>query len=193
MNKGLIFGLGLLVGTAGGGLITNAILKEKYSQKADEEINACREAFLNELAKRRAEANMVEAAEKKEAAKEAMQKYGGDLDKAAPTEEPSKKTVKKAVKPPYEITENDYSDPANPFKAVGLTYFPQDGIVMREDGTFMERDDIEATIGLDALALFSDENEFRDRVIIRNEAFGCDYDITDPGMSYREWKDRYPE
>ena len=69
MNKGLIFTFGLIVGCAGGGLIAKTIFKQQYEQKADEEITACRNAFLNELEKRRAEDNGKGHEEKKEAAK----------------------------------------------------------------------------------------------------------------------------
>lgn len=190
MNKGLIFGLGVLCGGVGAGLVANTILKQKYAQKADEEIHACSEAFLNELAKRREEANKKEAEEKKEEAQKASQKYGGDIAKASPAVENEDKS-KKA--PPYEISEEIYNDPANPYKSVGLTYFPADSILMREDGSFMEKEDIEATIGLAALDKFHDDDYDGESVIMRNEFFQCDYEINDPGIRYKEWKQRHCE
>lgn len=189
MKKGLIFFLGVTVGLAGGGIVTNAILKQQYEQKADDEIAGCREAFLNELSKVQKELNDKKAEEKKEKAAEAMAKY-------SPNPEAGRKTIEKTdeeedePKKPYEITEEIYGDQANPYKAVGITYFPKENVLLREDQSIMGKDDIEAAIGLNSLALFDDD---RDRVIIRNDSLKADFEIVMSGCSLAEWRRRYPE
>ena len=188
MNKGLAFGLGLVFGAAGAGVVVNKVLKQTYEQKATDEITACREAFLNESAKLRDELNKKNAEEQKQEAEEASKKYGGDVTKASPTtdqEDHSKKV------PPYEISEEVFEDPANPYKPVSLLYFPGDGILMREDESFMDRDDIEATIGLSALDSLNDEDNDCDHVIMRNEFFQRDYEVVCQNVSYKDWKNAH--
>ena len=182
MNKGLIFSLGVALGLGGGGLIANTILKQKYEQKADEEITACRNAFLNELEKRREEKQK----EVKEAAIEAAKTYSAEPEKAA---EVFKQKDKQDLKEPYEITEEIFDDPSNPYKSKGLLYFPNEGIVLRDDQTIMNMDDLKATIGADALMKFDDGI---DRVIIRNETFKTDYEVCLSNISYNEWKKKHP-
>ena len=187
MNKGLIFSLGVILGITGGGVVANTILKQKYAQKADDEISACREAFLGELAKLRKESEEKKAEETKNKAAEALEKYGAQPEEA-------KKVVKESEKPkakePYEIPDEVFEDPNTPYPAKGLTYFPGDGVLLRPDHTIMDKEDIEEAIGLKALSLFDDD---RDRVCIRNEKFGCDYEIIPSPISYAEWKRHQPK
>ena len=85
MNKGTAFALGLILGGGAGGFIAFTILKQKFAQKSDEEIAACREAFLAELAKRRKETEEKDRQEKKEKAEEAIKSYSPEPEKAAKT------------------------------------------------------------------------------------------------------------
>lgn len=173
MNKGLAFTLGLILGGAGGGYVVNLILKQKYAQKADEEILACRNAFLDEMKKRRDDAEKVDKIEDKdipEKAKEALEKYGVEEKKAEEIVE--KATTKKE---PYPITPEEFQDPSNPNVAKGLKYFPMDNILLREDGSIMALDDMVACIGRNAL---NDIGKYEPNVVhIRNESWGVDYEI----------------
>jgi len=188
MNKGLAFVLGCIMGGAGGGFLAHTVLKQKYAQKADEEIIACREAFQDELVKLRKEANEKEAAEKKAAAEAALQKYRGESDDNSPPFDAEPK--KSEPKPQHvAIDETDYNDPANPNKKKCLQFFPNDNVLLQEDGTIMDQATIETTIGLETLACFNDEDV--DSVWIHNESLQTDYEITQVGMSYLEWKRKY--
>ena len=168
MNKGLIFAFGLILGTAGGGLLARTILKQQYEQKADEEIAACRNAFLNELDKRRAEEHEV----KKEEAAKAMETYSPEGEKAAEVVRNSDE--KQDVKAPYIIAPEVFDDPKNPYPRSGLRYY-SDGAIVRDDDTVMDMDDLDACVGREALLHFGDYEE--DRVCVRNEKFSKDYEI----------------
>ena len=185
MGKGLIFVLGFLVGGAGAGLLANTILKQKYGQEADEQIASCREAFLNELDKRREEAKKEK--ETQEAAVKAIKAYSDEPEKAA---EVIEKANEPSVKKPYEITEDVFDDESKPHKSKGLLYFPNEGVILREDHSIMSGDDVKCAIGMDALSKFDNDT---DRVIMRNDTFMIDYDICMSSISFTEWKKRHPE
>lgn len=188
MNKGLAFVLGCLVGGAGGGFLARTILKQKYEQRADEMIVSCREAFQEELIKIRQSAEEKESAKKKEAAAEALKKYRGSDEPPPFDSEPQE--AKTDPKPNHTvITETEYNDPASPYQKRCLQYFPNDQVVLREDGSIMEQADVEYTIGLETLACFDDETV--DSVWIHNDDLQIDYEITQVGMSYFEWKRTY--
>jgi len=172
MNKGLIFAFGIILGGAGGGLIARTILKQQYEQKADEEIAACRNAFLNELEKRRTEENAKEHEAKKEEAAKAMETYSPEGKEAA--EVIRKSDDKKEVKAPYIISPEVFDDPRNPYPRSGLRYYA-DGAVVRDDDTVMGMEDLDACVGREALLHFGDYEE--DRVCVRNEMFNRDYEI----------------
>ena len=182
MNKGLIFTLGFILGGAGGGLVVNTILKQAYQQKADEEITACRNAFLAEMEKRREEAQKKEHEEKKEAAAKAIETYSNEPEKAS---EQILKSDEKRDKAPYVIPPDVYEDPNNPYRPVGLRYFPKDGAVIRDDDSLMNMEDLDACVGREALTHFGDYEP--DRVCIRNEKFNCDYEILLQQISYEDF------
>ena len=129
MNKGLAFVLGCIFGGAGGGFLAHTVLKQKYAQKADEEIIACREAFQNELVKLRKEANEKEAEEKKAAADAALKAYRGESDVKPPFEVETKKSEPEPQH--VVIDETDYNDPANPNKKKCLQFFPNDNVILQ--------------------------------------------------------------
>ena len=172
MKKGLAFFLGLVTGGTASGLLMNMVLKQKYAQKADDEIAACRGAFLAELAKRRAEQEQKEAEEKKEAAKEAIETYSPEPEKAA-------EVVEKASEPrprAYEISPEILEDSANPHPVKEIRFYSNGSIVRQEDQDVVEMtpDETTALIGMDARTLFDEDT---DRICIRNDTSKVDYDI----------------
>ena len=198
MNKGTAFILGLVLGGAGGGFIANTILKQQYSQKANDEITGCRDAFAKELARVREEAvkHLKNVEDMENQAKEAMDTYrgttgdSGTVDNQPPFEPddpPASKNNKR-----QEISDDEFNDESSPMKKVSLTYFPEDGIVMRENGTFMDKEDIEVTIGFDTLNRLNDEDNPVDSICIRNFTFQADYEVVVSSVSYKDWKQRHP-
>ena len=186
MNKGLIFTLGLLVGTAGGGLLVNTMLKQQYEQKADEEIAACRNAFIEELAKVRKESEEKSREEKKEAAEKAIQTYSPEPEKASEMILTAGQKVVATVsekKGPYIIPPDVFDDDNNPYKRAGMMLF-NDSTVLKDD-KILDLDEIDTFVGREALTHFGQYEE--DRVCVRNEMLGIDYEILLIDKSYEDY------
>ena len=172
MNNGVAFALGFIVGGGAIGFAANKILKQKYEQRSDEEIAACRNAFLEESAKRRKEEADKVAKEKEEAAVEAVKTYSPEPEKA---EKDMKEAVKNPnAKPPYVIEPAIYDSPENPYKICGLMYY-SDGVIANEHGKRLSMEEVDALVGREALTHFGEYEE--DRVCVRNEGNGTDYEI----------------
>ena len=192
MKNGLAFGLGVLVGGGGAIVLANIILKQQYAQKADEEIAACREAFLAESAKRRKEQHEKEEAQKKEKAAEAIKAYSPDPEKGEKAAQviwkaPAKDEKTKSWKAPYVIDPALFDAADNPNKCLGLKYYPKDGVITPADGTDepMSLEDLDAAVGREALLHFGEYGE-DDRVCVRNENWGVDYEICIQGRPWAE-------
>lgn len=187
MNNGLAFALGLIIGGGAVGFAANKMLKQKYEQRSDEEIGACRNAFLEEMAKKRKEDAEKEAKEKEEAAVEAIKNYSPESEKAA---EDLKEAVSKPnAKPPYIIEPAIYDSPENPYKIVGLLYY-NDGVVADDHGKALNMEELDELVGREALTHFGEYEE--DRVCVRNEASGTDYEICMIDKKYEDVRNSDP-
>ena len=179
MNKGLIFSLGVLVGAGGGYVVCNKILGDKYAQKADEEIAACRNAFLEESARRRKETEEKGRAEKKAKAIEAVKEYSSEPEAVTKVLEKADIVRSNA---PYVIAPEIYDDPENPNVCKGLRYYP-DGPVVKADGTVLTMEELDKLVGRESLVHFGGFGE-ASRVCVRNEELGIDYEICMMPESY---------
>ena len=169
------------------GFAANKILKQKYEQRSDEEISACRNAFLEEMAKKRKEDAEKESKEKEEAAVEAMKTYSPEPEKA---ETDMKVNIKNTnVKPPYIIEPAIYDSPENPYKIVGLLYY-NDGVVADDHGKALSMEELDELVGREALTHFGEYEE--DRVCVRNEASGTDYEICMIDKKYEDVRNSDP-
>lgn len=192
MRNGLAFGLGLILGAGGGGLVMHTILKQHYAQKADEEIAACREAFLEESAKRRQEQEAKEKEEKKTAADEAMKKYSTAVPVTTtpaivPMPQPEPKPVPEGWKAPYVIDPGLFDALDNPHKTLGLKYFPKEGVVAHADSdAALTMEELDAAVGREALTHFGAEDSEMDRVCVRNDNWKVDYEICIQPGTYAE-------
>ena len=191
MKPGLSFGIGIVLGAGGAVVVARILLKQHYEQKADEEIAACREAFVAELANRRAAAEKKQSDETKKAAEEALQTYSGKepvktevVESAKPVDKPEP-PKDKAWKPPYVISPEEFDSPDNPNKALSLKYFPKDGVVAEyETDEALDLEEIDRRIGRESLTHFGEYEE--DRVCVRNDNWGVDYEVCIQGRSYND-------
>jgi len=184
MNKGLAFALGLILGGAGGGLLVNMMLKQQFEQKADEEIAACRNAFLEELEKRRKESGEKAHEEKKEAAVEAVKTYSPEPEKAAKIIERADEEKKR----PYIISPDVFDDEQNPYKRAELMLLSDSTVI--KDGKAIDLEEIDTFVGREALTHFGEYEE--DRVCVRNEMLGIDYEIIMVNETYEDYKKNHP-
>lgn len=191
MKSGLAFGLGVLFGAGGAGLVVHTILKQHYSQIADEEIASCRQAFTEENVKLRKELENKKAEEKKAAAVEAVKKYNPEPGAEAAVSAPapaktSKPTVPTGWKAPYVMDPAEFDAMDNPHKTLGLKYYPGEGIVARaENDEPVTMEELDSMVGREALTHFGEYGE-QDRVCVRNDNWGVDYEICIQGRKYEE-------
>ena len=181
INKILIFAAGVAIGSA----VTWKLVKDKYKKLADEEIASVKEVWSKKHptgegiaetdVKESAETDIIPQPKKKTDFKDyrAMQEI---IDKNSYKEEDS---MDKYVISPEEFGESELSSES-------LTYWA-DGIVTDEANCVMDEDDIEETIGSDALNHFGEYED--DSVFVRNETLDKEYEIL---MDTRRFSDVYP-
>lgn len=209
MKSGLAFGLGLILGAGGATLVAHTVLKQQYAQKADEEIAACREAFLEESAKRRKDQEAKASQERQEKAVEAFRTYSPDPENAdiimstasgsqlrelearvqeieAKQEQQPKTERPKDWKQPYVIDPALFDAADNPNRILGLKYYPKEGVVTHgENDVALTMEELDNAVGREALVHFGEFGE-EDRVCVRNENWGVDYEIC---IQPRSWED----
>ena len=174
MNKGLTAVLAFSAGAVIGYFTANSILKEKYAQMAQEEIDSVKERFR--------EQNKPEP-EKKEPVKvtlqkEEFQKYMDYAKNLGYTQEAnSSRQTQPRVIPPDEFGEIPEYD------KVSLTYYA-DKVLVDENEKPMDETDIEMAIGSDSLHHFGEYEP--DSVYVRNDAVKVDYEILMDERKYSE-------
>lgn len=181
INKILIFAAGVAIGSA----VTWKLVKDKYKKLADEEIASVKEVWSKK------HPTVEDIAE-------ACVKEGVDVDV---TLQPKKNPDFKDYRAMQEIIdknsykEEDYMDKyvispeefgESELPSESLTYWA-DGIVTDEANCVMDEDDIEETIGSDALNHFGEYED--DSVFVRNETLDKEYEIL---MDTRRFSGVYP-
>ena len=182
INKILIFAAGVAIGSA----VTWKLVKDKYKKLADEEIASVKEVWskkrptIEDVAeacvKEGVDVDITMQSKKNLDFKDykAMQEI---IDKNCYGEEEN--YMDKYVISPEEFGESELSSES-------LTYWA-DGVVTDEANCVMDEDDIEETIGSDALNHFGEYED--DSVFVRNETLDKEYEIL---MDTRRFSDVYP-
>lgn len=167
MNKlGIIFAFGL--GATAGSVVTWLVLKKKYLQELQEEVEAYRSVYSNRYAgpqqsDEEAADDDTEAVGVNDAEfNQLLKRY----DKGAINKDDEEYGVK-----PYVIPPEDF-DTLTGYDIVSYTYYA-DGVLVDDDENVVE--DIEGTIGRDALKTFGQYED--DSVFVRNEKLKIDYEI----------------
>lgn len=191
MKSGLAFGLGFFFGGGCATAVACLILKQKYAQKADEEIASCREAFVQESVKFKKEQAAKSKEEKKTVAAEAMRTYSAEPDKAERMvkTEASEPDKSKDWKAPYVIDPAifDHKAPDDAYRSIGLKYYPADGVVTEDNDRLVTLDELDRMVGRQSLTHFG-TGEFGedDRVVVRNDNWHVDYEICIQPKSYKD-------
>lgn len=169
MNKFMIFGLGVAIGS----LATWQLLKNKYEQLTREEIDSVKEVFYRKNNSETEDQDIKDEHEEKmtrASYEETIKNYTGYYDKSDP-------------KDPYVIPPEEYGDNEE-YEEILLTYYV-DGVVTDDNGEII--DDVEEIIG-HALESFGEYEE--ESVHVRNDERKAYYEIIrDP----RTYEDMYRE
>lgn len=204
--------IAFLAGAVFGGATVWYIVKERYAQLAEEEIESVKEAYASRGLKkesaedalrryRGADENTQEgqtpAVTTKVADKGNIAEYAGRIKIGVPIdyhkmsvspERDTQENPPKLGEPgeiPYVISPEEF-DELDGYTLISLTYFA-DGVLSDEHGAII--DDPEEIVG-DALNHFGEYEE--DAVFVRNDAKRCDYEILRDERDYDEFRATLP-
>lgn len=181
INKILIFAAGVAIGSA----VTWKLVKDKYKKLADEEIASVKEVW----SKKHPTVEDIAETDVKESIKTdatPQSKKNPDFKDYRAMQEIIDKNGYKEEDYMYKyvISPEEFGESELPSES--LTYWA-DGVVTDEANCVMDEDDIEETIGSDALNHFGEYED--DSVFVRNEILDKEYEIL---MDTRRFSDVYP-
>lgn len=170
MNKGLVAFVSFAAGGAVGFVAANKLMKDKYEQLVQDEIDSVKAAF-------RKEHPLPDKKPPKPTEKErkAYSQYAANLGY---TEE--KKPA--PIQAPHVISPDEFGD-QDGYDEISLTYY-SDGTVTDDNDRAMDGDEIEETIGKDSLTHFGEYED--DSVFVRNDRLKVDYEILMDQRSYAD-------
>ena len=169
MNGGIGFLLGAAVGGAAAFIGTWKYWERKSREIEDAAVESCRKAFNRP---RHTEEPVKPDVSKDETPKEPTPEEIEEYKEAAapytpPFEEDEDEPTGRYIIAPFEFGNRDYEEKS-------FTYYPG-GQIEDEDGHLLTSDEIEDTIGADAINHFGEYEE--DSVFIRNDDMGYDYEL----------------
>lgn len=174
LNKIIIFTAGAAIGS----VVTWKILKNRYEQLIEEEIDSVKEVYAK--AYDNSQCSEVEESEEDEAEmdeyKALATKYSNDENESDNREEEDN-----SMDMPYLISPEEYAD--GDYEAASLWYFA-DGVLTDEQYNVIE--DIEETVGEESLNHFGDYPDDPDTVYVRNDYLEVDYEICRDERFYSE-------
>lgn len=186
MKKSFIGVLAFATGGIIGFVAADKIMKQKYEQIVQDEIDSIKAAFRKEpkaleKEEKTESENSDEETKLTEKERRRYSQYTAELGYTK--EEKPAPVVKPRVISPDEF---GYLDE---YEQVSLTCY-SDGTVADDDDRAMSKDEIEETIGLDSLNHFGEYEE--DSVFVRNDRLKVDYEILSDQRSYAEILEEKP-
>ena len=167
MNSKFMYFLAFSAGAAVGVAASWRILKTKYAQLAQEEIDSVKEVFS---ANNKAEEPKSEPKQEKEQYEQIVADYAGEKKENEDESEP------------YIIHPNQLGD-IDEYETTSLYYFA-DGVLTTLNDEVIE--DPEAMVGLDFKNHFGEFED--DSVCVRNDEHKCDYEILKDSRRYADVK-----
>ncbi|MCM1363433.1 MAG: hypothetical protein NC215_00415 [Ruminococcus sp.] len=170
MKNAIIF----LSGTAIGAVSTYAIVKKKFAQIAEEEIQSVKEAFSRK--------EKPDSGIEKEDDTE-MDEYIDILGNSNYVASPQRALTKEDEpfnERPYVISPEEF-DELDSYEAISLTYYA-DGVLTDDCNELVE--DVDDVVGLDSLNHFGEYED--DSVFVRNDRYKCDYEILKDLRNYSD-------
>ena len=186
MNHKMMF-MAVVIGMAMGSVITWRIVKNRYEQIVQEEIDSVKEVFskrktkeCDEMGKkvlRGFENGLREKDDLMKQYSEKLQKEGY-INYSGTEAEKEKRKIQ--AESPYIITPEEFGE-FEEYERISLTYY-SDGVLADENDELVE--DVEEVVGFDSFNHFGEYED--DSVFVRNEAKKCDYEIL---LDYRRYSD----
>lgn len=176
MRKGTIGFIFFTIGGTVGFMTANKLLKDKYEQLAQDEIDSVKEAFKKEHPwPNRAHPNEFYKPKPTEEERKAYSQLTHSLGYA-------EEKTPAPVLAPHVISPDEYGDQEG-YDEISLTYY-SDGTVADDSDRAMADDEIEETIGKDSLTHFGEYED--DSVFVRNDRLKADYEILMDQRTYAD-------
>lgn len=173
LSKIIIFATGVAFGS----VVTYKVLKDKYEQLIEEEIDSVKEAY-SRIYENVEECEETEEDVEDEAEEEIikMDEYKAIAANYAGGEEEERDMDMPYLLEPCEFADGDY-------EAATLWYFA-DGVLTDEQYNIIE--DVEETVGEESLTHFGDYPDDPDTVYVRNDYLEVDFEICRDERNYSE-------
>lgn len=192
MNCKLFNMLSFAVGAAIGSAVTWKLVKTKYEQIAQEEIESVKEVFskrersekeeTDEPVKMKTHITSEKPDIMEYAAKLKEFGYSGETDEDQDEDEYEEEEDEMRSDRPYVISPDDYDE--NGYETESLTYYA-DGVLTDSYNEIIE--DVDDIVGVESLEHFGEYED--DSVFVRNDNRQCDYEIL---KDYRNYADVFP-
>jgi hypothetical protein len=198
MNNKIIFSLSFVAGAAIGSLATWHMLKTKYEDLAQEEIDSVKEVFakreqerMDDTVKKTVAEGFKNVSHEKPDLKEYVDrlKQHGYIRESElePEEVVTLQRTKRSGRypfgssndsnsvqtPPYIIAPEQFGEDDD-YERISLTYYAN-GVLVDDIDEVLNDEDVEASVGLESLNHFGEYEE--DSVYVRNDSRKCDYEI----------------
>lgn len=165
-----------VAGAACGSFVTWKLLRDKYEQIAQDEIDSVKEVFSKKDSSDNEEPVLAEESEHNE--KPSIIEYAAKLHENGYTnysDSENKESVHKednnAVEKPYVISPEEFGE-FGEYDTVSLTYYADRVLADDNDDVIEDVDDI---VGTESLTHFGEYED--DSVFVRNDRLKCDYEI----------------
>lgn len=185
MNNALTCVLAFSSGAAVGAVVSWRLLKVKYEQIAQEEIDSVKEMYSTSAETEDTDVYEVEGAT--EETTDLKEEYETILESEGYTKYSSVKTEKGGsaimdTERPYVISPDEYGEFAD-YDTESLNYYA-DGVLVDDQGNII--DDVDGLIGEASLTTFGQYED--DSVHVRNDALKTDYEILSDVRTFAEAK-----
>ncbi len=164
-----------IAGAAAGSLVTWRYTKKIYEQRAQEEIDSVKEAYIKKPSNKKAKNPAEEKPENKDNSSDS---YHDILRKEQYVT--SDKSPTPENKPYYVISPEEFGE-IEEYEQISLTYYA-DQILADENDDVIK--DIDAVIGAESLTHFGEYED--DSVFVRNDRLKCDFEILMDTRLYSE-------
>lgn len=179
MHNKILFVTAFIIGAGVGSAVTWKLIKDKYEQLAQEEIDSVKEVFSrreSDAAGKTVAQNLTEELKNSTKEKPDIKEYAAELRKNGYTnysdiQPTDKEEEEMSTDKPYVIMPEAFME-YEEYDHISLTYYA-DNVLTDENDEIIE--DVEETVGEESLSHFGEYED--DSVYVRNDARKCDYEI----------------
>lgn len=178
MNNEVKMIFAFVLGAAAGSAVTWKLIKTKYEQIAQEEIDSVKAVYSKKKDELRSTPELPDEAKDPQYTEEETEEYENLAEAYGSDEEEEGGCESMPNDEPYVISPEEFGE-KDGYETVTLTYYADD--ILTDDAD-QPIHDVEDTVGSDALTRFGEYED--DTVYVRNDARKCDYEICADDANY---------